>query len=365
MNIIFHHPLPLNPQATSASGIRPLKMLKAFKDLGYQVDIIAGNSKQRKKAINSIKKRVKLGEKYQLVYSESSTMPTILTDKHHLPLHPRLDFSFFKFCKKNDIPIGLFYRDIYWVFENYGVHLNPFKRAFARLSYQYDLLNYNKYVTKLYLPSYEMSEYIPIVSESIFATLPPAHDIETGSLNKESNYSPKILKIFYVGGMSDHYQMHKLFNVVKQRTDVQLTVCTRSSEWLSVKSEYPDISSSSNIKVVHESGDNMREFMISSDITSIFVEPQEYREFAVPVKLFEYLGYRKPIIASQGTLAGSFVANNDIGWTVPYTEESLHQLFDKLILEPEIYIDKKNTMNEVALQHTWQARAKQVIEELS
>lgn len=365
MNIIFHHPLPLNPNATSASGIRPLKMLQAFKSLGYQIDIVSGYSKERKVAISNIEAKIKSGIKYEFMYSESSTMPTTLTDSHHLPLHPNLDFNFFKFCKKNDIQIGLFYRDIYWMFESYGVHLNSLKRVFAKLSYKYDLLNYNKYVTKLYLPSYEMSEYIPIISKSIFATLPPAHDIENVTLNKDLySFPPKILKIFYVGGMSDHYQMHKLFNVIKQRKDVQLIVCTRASEWLSVKSEYPDISSSSNINIVHKSGEDMRKLMINSDITSIFVEPQEYREFAVPVKLFEYLGHRKPIIASEGTLAGSFVEKNDIGWTIPYTEGSLHQLFDKLIYKPKLYIDKQNTMNEVASQHTWQSRAKQVIQEL-
>lgn len=366
MNIIFHHPLPLNPQATSASGIRPLRMLKAFKDLGHQVDVIAGNSKQRKKAINSIKKRVKLGEKYHLVYSESSTMPTILTDKHHLPLHPRLDFNFFKFCKKNNIPIGLFYRDIYWAFEEYGTHLNPIKKTFAKLSYKYDLLNYNKYLTKLYLPSYKMGKYIPFVSRDILATLPPAHDVSNIEYKEETNFnSSKPLKVFYVGGMSDHYQMHTLFNVVKKRTDIELVVCTRSSEWLSVKSEYPDISDSDNINVVHESGEGMRELMINSDITSIFVKPQEYREFAVPVKLFEYLGYRKPIIATQGTLAGAFVAENNIGWTIPYDEQSLNKLFDSLILEPNKYAIKRQNMADVASKHTWQARAKQVIQELT
>lgn len=366
MNIIFHYPLPLNPNATSASGIRPLKMLKAFESLGYHVDVVSGYSKDRKQLISNLKNKIQSGVKYDFLYSESSTMPTILTDPHHLPLHPRIDFSFFKLCKQNNIPIGVFYRDIYWAFEGYGNHLNSIKRTLAKLSYQYDLLNYNKYLTKLYLPSYEMGKYIPFISKDILAALPPAHDVSNIEYKKETRFdSSKPLKVFYVGGMSDHYQMHTLFNVVKKRTDIELMVCTRSSEWLSVKSEYPDLSASDNIKVVHESGKNMRELMINSDITSIFVKPQEYREFAVPVKLFEYLGYRKPIIASQGTLAGAFVAENNIGWTIPYDEQSLNKLFDSLILEPNKYAIKRQNMADVASKHTWQARAKQVIQELT
>lgn len=44
--IIFHHPLPLDPNATSASGIRPFKMIKAFEKLGYEVLEIRGHGKE-------------------------------------------------------------------------------------------------------------------------------------------------------------------------------------------------------------------------------------------------------------------------------------------------------------------------------
>lgn len=366
MNIIFHYPLPLDPAASSASGIRPLKMLEAFKSLGCSVDIISGYSYERKEKIVEIKKKIASGFKYQFVYSESSTMPTILTDTHHLPLHPRLDFDFFKLCKNHNIPIGLFYRDIYWAFDSYEENLNKIKVTLGRLSYKYDLINYNKYLTKFYLPSIEMGEYIPIVSKSIFAALPPAHDADLTELNSDVDptFTDK-LKVFYVGGMSDHYQMHKLVSVVNQRTDIELTICTRASEWLAIKPEYPEILHSNRIKVVHKSGEKMRELMLNADITSLFVKPHEYWSFAVPVKLFEYLGNQKPIIASEGTLAGKFVTENNIGWTIPYNENALHDLFDNLMSEPKIYIDIKHHMHKVAKQHTWQARAKQVIQDLS
>ena len=61
------------------------------------------------------------------LYSESSTMPTSLTEPHHMPTHPFLDFSFFYFCKRNGIKIGLFYRDIYWKFEIYKEKVHGIK----------------------------------------------------------------------------------------------------------------------------------------------------------------------------------------------------------------------------------------------
>lgn len=359
--IIFHHPLPLNPNATSASGIRPLRMLDAFRSLGYQVDVVAGYSAERKVAINEIKKNIKSGVKYDFVYSESSTMPTVLTDPHHLPLHPLLDFSFFRFCKKNNIKTGLFYRDIYWLFDSYSKNLSWFKSTIAKLAYKYELYFYKRYLEKLYLPSLEMGKYVPIVPSEKFIALPPGHDTEL-STNSPSEQKDQ-LKLFYVGGMSDHYQMHTLFKVINERDDVEFTLCTRESEWQAVKDDYPDLSQ--NIKIVHKSGEAMQALMLASDAVSIFVKPQEYREFAAPVKLYEYLGNCKPIIATQGTLAGKFVSENKIGWSLPYAETALHELFDQLKANSKLLENVQQHMHKVAQNHTWQARAKQVVKDLT
>lgn len=363
-NMIFHHPLPLNYQATSASGIRPIKMLNAFKSLGYKVDLVTGYSAERKKRIKKIKNNIEKGMEYDFVYSESSTMPTILTDRHHLPLNPLLDFGFFKFCKRQNIKIGLFYRDIYWAFEGYGNDLNLLKIATAKLAYKYDLKNYNKYLTKLYLPSLEMGKYVPIVNGKIFEALPPGSDSNNhfdADANLSSSEDEK-LNIFYVGGMSEHYQMHLLFKVVSQFPKIILTICTRENEWLSVKDTYPALTD--NIKIVHKVGEDMKMLMQQADIVSVFVKPHEYWEFAAPVKLYEYLGSRKPILASNGTLAANFVKNNKIGWAIDYKPSALTKFFVDLVNDRQKLVKVKGEMNAVAEQHTWVARAKQVQKDL-
>ena len=360
--MIFHHPLPLNPEATSASGIRPIKMLEAFRAYGYVVDLVVGYSSERKSSIKAIKDKVFKGTIYDFVYSESSTMPTILADQHHLPLNPFLDFNFFNFCNKRNIPIGLFYRDIYWAFDDYGRGLNFIKVFIAKLSYKYDLINYKKYLTKLYLPSIEMGEYVPIGNKEIFEALPPGHDIYDFSESDKKSTRSDCLNFFYVGGMSSHYEMHILLEVLMQYPQVNLTICTRESEWLAVKSEYPELAN--NINVVHKNGPEMLSLMEKADIFSLFVKPQEYREFASPVKLYEYLGHTKPIVCTQGSLAGKFVERNNIGWVIPYSQKELKIFIERIIDNPgEIELIQKN-MQPIAIEHTWLARAKQVIKDL-
>jgi len=364
MKIIFHHPLPLEQHARSASGIRPIKMLEAFQEIGYQVEVISGYSTERKQAIRCVKEKIQQGTQYAFMYAESSTQPTTLTDKHHLPLHPWMDGGFFRFCRQKNIPIGLFYRDIYWRFDNYGKNLHPLKIAGAKAAYWFDLLIYKNTLTKLYLPSLEMGKYIPLANQKTFETLPPGHHqaLPSTPSKKEEIIQSSLLRIFYVGGTSSHYKMHSLFDAVKDLPGVELTICTRKLEWDLVKHEYKTLTE--NIKIIHESGAKMENHLKNCDIASIFVEPQKYWEFAAPVKLYEYIGFHKPILASRGTLAGSFVENNKIGWTIDYNVNAVRDLLMQLARNKAQITDVKKSMESIAIQNSWQARARQVVEGL-
>lgn len=360
MRMIFHHPLPIDYNSRVASGIRPVRMINAFKELGYTVDVVAGHGAERKKAVVKIKSNIKNGVKYSFVYAENSTLPVVLTEPHRIPLYPFLDYRFFKFCNKNNIPIGVFYRDIYWLFENFNNRLGGLKSLLASYAYRYELWVYNKTVSKFYLPSLEMGKYVPIVHKSLFESLPPGHLNQDNSPLTE--YNGDILKLFYVGGMSDHYQMHKLFETVRVMPQVELTVCTRESEWLSVKSEYPELTE--NIKIIHKVGKEMEHHLQDCDIALLFVKPQEYREFAAPVKLYEYLGFHKPMIASSGTLAGSFIKENSIGWVVDYDEIALNKLLESLQEKPRYILDARASLGKVKKLHLWKSRAEKVVKDL-
>lgn len=360
MNIIFHHPLPLDPNVKSGSCIRPLRMLQAFKDLGYEVDLVTGYAKERKAAIMGIKEKLKQGVVYGFVYAESSTMPTTMTEPHHFPIHPFLDLNFFHLCNKNNIPIGLFYRDIYWLFEEYGKSINPIKAMAAKLAYRFDLWIYEKTLTKLYLPSMEMGSYVPVVDKKKHQALPPGHSLD----NQESITADNAqLEIFYVGGLSNHYQLHVLFEALRELPQINFTLCTRKDEWETMRSEYPK--PTPNIYIIHKSGNEMEQHLSNCDVAVLFVKPQEYWEFASPVKLYEYIGFRKPILASEGTLAGKFVSENKIGWAIPYEKEAVKQHLLELAKEPGVLMQVKENLENVAPYHSWLARAKQVVKDLT
>ena len=104
MRLIFHIPLKIDRNDPSASQIRPQKLMAAFTELGWEMDVVEGRGRDRKRQIAAIKRKIRQGVHYDFCYSESSTMPTLLTEPHHLPTYPCLDFGFLAFCKRHGIP---------------------------------------------------------------------------------------------------------------------------------------------------------------------------------------------------------------------------------------------------------------------
>lgn len=350
--MIYHLPLPMEGQVVSGSYIRPVKMLQAFESLGFEVFLIAGYVKERKKRIKEVKNRIIAGESYSFVYAESSTQPTSLTERHHLPVAPNLDYNFFKFCKQHSLKIGLFYRDIYWRFPIYKQTVNFFKSNTAIFFYRYELRQYRKFIDVLFLPSKEMAKYIPYAEDFNMDDLPPGHEVEE-VYNYELN---KKLRLIYVGGLNDAYKCDKLLE--SDCKNAEITISTRKEEWEQVKDKF---TLADNIKVLFLKGKELSEKYILNNIALLFVEPDEYRKFAMPVKLFEYIGYGLPIIATKGTLVGEFIEKEQIGWVIPYDSDEFNELIDYLSQNQKEVLAKRDNILSIRRFHSWESRAQKVI----
>ena len=329
---IFHIPNKLDETGMSGSQVRPRKMLAAFKSIGYDVDVVMGYGAERKASIKEIKKKINSGVKYDFIYSESSTMPTLLTEKNHLPKYPTLDFGFFKFCKKRGVKIGLFYRDMYWKFPIYHESVSGIKYYAAILLYKYDLKQYAKMLDKFYVPNNKIEAYLNDRLCNMIEELPPGceKDIvkckerESFFLNRLNNFDQK-LNLFYVGGLGGQYDFEKLIKGIRNLSGVYLTICCREREWEENKERLLPYFSE-RIKIVHKSGKALDELYAKADICMAYFKPDEYREMAMPIKLFEYISNLTPVIASTNTATSSFVEKNHIGWCIDYSESEIHKL---------------------------------------
>ncbi|MDO5755437.1 MAG: glycosyltransferase [Tissierellia bacterium] len=354
--MIFHVPNHLDPQRMSGSHIRPFRMKEAFEAIGYEVDMISGYKDERKRAMEKIQEKINRGIHYEFCYSESSTMPTELTESHHLPTTFGLDFGFFKRLKKRGIPIGLFYRDCYWLFDEYKEATSFLKGQLAIRFYKRDLKKYKELVDILYLPHESMAKHLPISYDKVSSLPPGIDELEEG---KTTPIPP--LELFYVGGMTGHYNLEMIFSIVSQMDKVHLTVCTRASEWSKVKERYKKYLAK-NIEIIHGDKTVYRPYLERADLGIIFTEPTEYWDFAVPVKLFEYLRYGIPVLGNPFTATEKIIEK--AGFIVDYDEKSLKDQLERILKSPNILEAKKKSVMEFRKEHLWTKRAEKVEREL-
>lgn len=367
-SMIFHVPFKIDADIISGTHIRPRHMIEAFRRIGLNVEVVEGSVRDRRRKIRELKNRINKGEAFSFAYSESSTMPTALTEKHHLPIAPFLDFTFLAFLRRKGIHTGLFYRDVHWLFEQYVSSTSLPKRVIAKLFYRYDLFWYKLVIKRLYLPCLSMAGVIFLPTNRLYrcvGELPPGAGHE-GQKQREvspSATSKQPLRLIYVGGMGTLYDITTIVRVVAQVEGLFLTLSTRKREWERHKHEYRQFNG--NYRVVFHSGEELRADYFNSDIAVLFVAPVAYWKIAMPVKLFEYMSMLLPVIGVQGTAAGNFISKNDIGWSIPYDINSVEELLRRIRDRPEEIHQKAQNIKRIINDHTWEARARKVVMELS
>lgn len=359
---IFHYPNPIDVSACVGSAVRPLNMMRALQDSGYIVDEVTGYGQERKKKINKIKENIKKGIKYDFIYSESLTMPTLLSEKNHIPTFPFLDFSFFRFCKKNGVKIGLFYRDIFWRFSLYREAVSKWVSYVTIPFFKHDLRKYNSLLDVVYVPSAQFAEYAKLTAK--WVPLPSGGEDRTEISDYMAETAESRLSLFYVGGIVALNDITELVKTVSDIENVKLTVCCPKDAYDSNKELFDSISGS-NIEFVHERGAGLEKYYKKADAACLYFPNNDYRDMAMPVKLFEYIGYGKPVISSSKTAAAEYIEEHGIGWTANYGSGQLKELLQRLAADKTEVKVKAAKTAAIAPANTWDARAAQVIADLT
>lgn len=366
---IFHVPNYIDLAGRSGSQVRPVKMLEAFRNIGYEVDVVRGYGQDRRAAIKKIKDNIRAGVQYEFLYSESSTMPTLLTEKNHLPKYPTLDFGFFKFCRKHSIKIGLFYRDIIWRFEQYKNSVPWYYRFVTYWFYKYDLMQYDRVVDVLYLPSGRIEQYIPECRKVKKDVLMPGAVLHQGRLDlRKQHYENReqdSLNIFCVGGVSGIYDIIDMVKALKNIDYVNMTICCKKEEWEKEQERYKPYLTE-RIRVVHASGDQLDQYYRDTDICWCYFNTKQHRymNIATPIKLLEYMGNVAPVIATAESCSGNFVEQYDVGWSIPYDESSFLELMDHIYHNQQEILEKHRKACICVTDNTWEKRAEKVEKDL-
>lgn len=365
---IFYLPYKLPEHCVTPGQLRPKKMVQAFRDIGYDVFVIWGYCEERKELIKELKSNIKNGYQYEFMYTESSSIPTLLTEPHHYPTHPFMDFSFFRYIKRQGIKIGLFYRDIHWKFNIFrpSSRRTSVRNLMYSVLYRYDIIQYKMLIDRFYLPSMTMAELIGSKRlKSIAALLLPGSDnLQIKCKNySERDFTKKPLNIFYVGNVSEHYHLTEMVKAVSRTAHCTMTLCCKKGIWNRVKEEFEPYLNE-NIRIIHKSSDELEPYYKEADIGSIFFENNAYMDMAIPFKSFEYLANEIPAIATTNTAIGAFIEANGNGWTLPYNADAACELLNRIIKNPELISEKQLNCIKTKQENLWTIRAKKVEQDL-
>lgn len=365
--MVYYHPAPILEKSASASGIRPRKMLEAFRSMGYAVDLVSGYSHERRQCIEMVKNNVKNGIKYDFAYGENTTMPIAMNDISHIPFSPFMDYAFWVWMKKNNIPFGFFYRDIHWQFPEIGRSITFYKRNVQIPFHYLDIFMLKKLCTYIFFPDMRFVNCVPIkLNMSQVLPLPPGCDLIDNTTLTRSNCN-SFLQLFYVGGITPPlYEILPVVNfVANTNLPLKLTICCRETEYKNIQKDVRYINlQSPKIQVIHKSGIELEYYWKNADIFIFLWKNSRYLNITVPFKIIESIGYGLPIITTINSPSSEIVLKNNFGWAIPSDTHSLYELLSYINKNrSDLNMIRKN-IREKRKYFTWEARAKYVISSL-
>lgn len=360
--IIVYFPYPFRKQQ-SGSQVRPVKILEGFKQFGKNNNIeiicVSGESRERQEKINEIYRKID-PKSILFCYMENSTLPFWLTDFDHIPRRPLLDIKFFRYLKKHQVPFGIFYRDIYWKFDD-EYPLRGIKKVIMQNIYRIEKKVYERYASHFFLPSLQMNKYTKFDPSRTYS-LPPGGEVHSLSKTKKNNGD--LLNVIYVGGISERYGLRTMLETLKiinrNITRANLLLVCRKNEYDEYKAIIEQYKQYEWLKIYHAFGEDLISIYQQSDVGIIPRQKTIYNDFAVPVKLFEYLSFGLPIIATNCDAQAEIISNNRLGIVTKPDSHSLAEGLKVLMDSGNLDYYRKNVQEYLINKGLWIHRVEKV-----
>lgn len=292
----------------SGSSVRTKRMYDAFQQLGCKVILVSGITNNRSVRQKSVAQALEYLKEHKpdLCYIEPPTGPLFFS----------CDRNLIRKLHRMQIPIGFFYRDIYWKFNGNdflgkNVSIQTFVKQLVIKAMQYrDYYMLKKCVTQFYFTAASVNKYMGF---SKFGVLPP------GCVEKHiEKEKTSVTTGIYVGGATERYGMGLLLDSwmqVQKIQDKKLLIVCPEAQWEAWVQKYPKYQQlPENIHIYHLcDGQELEKLYAISDFAMIPILKTSYNDMALPIKLYEYLSYGLPMVATNCEEMKKVIIENEIG----------------------------------------------------
>ena len=175
-----------------------------------------------------------------------------------------------------------------------------------------------------------------------------------------------LTKALYVGGISERYGLKVMLEalaLVNRDSSLGLELVCRPAEFARERAVLDNYLDLPWLRVHHVSGKALTPVYQQSDIGLIPLLRNVYNDLAMPVKLFEYLSYSLPVVATDCTEMADFIARNRVGLIAEDNAKSLAEKILQLVEDRDLYEGlRRNVRRALENGNLWTDRAEQVAE---
>lgn len=350
--------IPMGDLPVSGSSVRPQKMKEALESLGIQVKTFGGANNDlalRKKTVAEI--RALLREwKPDACYIEPPSGPLFYYG----------DVLLIRQLRRMGVPLSIFYRDAYWKYPEFSAEKKlsapeRFKRFVIKQMQVSQWNTIKKNIDLIYFPSMSMAKEFDCPRKD---ALPPGSFLPNA---KEKTELSDPLRFIFIGGASRNYGTYltlEAFEILNRSSlRAKLTYVCPENQWASLGIDIEKYRAW--LDVIHTSGDdNLRSLYENADVALLTAPKTFYRDFAVPIKIFEYISYLKPILVTDCTETAKIVRENRVGWVTKDDADSVAEKLDELCSHPEEILEIRSRMEAARRENLWSSRAGKVIRDL-
>lgn len=351
--------ISMNLPPSTGSSVRPQKMRQAFEALGIEVKTFDGENNDlavRKKTVSDIRKLLNTW-KPDACYIEPPSGPLFYAG----------DVALIKQLHRMGVAVAIFYRDAYWKHPEYYVEgraslTQKAKRAIIKMMQMHQWAVFKKNMDIIYFPSETMAKEFDCSNSGV---LPPGGFIP--DVERKRNISEPLQYIFVGGAAKNHgtfLTLDAFERVNEKEVKAKLIYVCPESQWKSLSIDEKKYKKW--LTLVHASGDDMlNKYYSMADIAILTAPRTVYRDFAVPIKLYEYMSYLKPMLVTDCIETARVVKENMAGWIVKDDVESIAEQINYLCEHPEIIKEVNERLVFARERNLWINRAQKVIDDFN
>lgn len=176
---------------------------------------------------------------------------------------------------------------------------------------------------------------------------------EVSNYYETDKFKAKVLRISYIGAVRQYSELKKLIDACKDMHDVFISIHGNGVAYEklnNIKRNYKNL----NITGRYHYSQSSRLFGETDILYAVYPTNSVQYKIGLPVKLYEAIVTKTPVIANKDTTLGDFVKRNDIGFVVNGDNiDDIRTLIMEIGNNKNVLVEKIRNIETIQFKYNW------------